>query len=128
VRNWAGYLQQETIAAGLNKYCSRIDPELFDRIRKNSNAVEAAHHRANSTGKRCSLLQAVLKYVASSSQTFRKQTKQFNSSERLDREEIQQLTAKSTQLVDLTWRNKAFSDRYETAMTRKCEKTATKIL
>jgi hypothetical protein len=61
VRNWTGYLQQPTIAAGLNKHCSRINPDIFDRIRKNSNAVEVAHHRANSTGKRCTLLQAVLK-------------------------------------------------------------------
>jgi hypothetical protein len=61
VRDWVAYLQEDTIAAGLNKHCSRMPTELFERIRDNSNAVEVAHHRSNSTGVRTSLLQAIRK-------------------------------------------------------------------
>jgi hypothetical protein len=63
VRHWAKYLKQDTIASGLNPFCSRINPTDFESIRSNTNAVEVAHWRGNSVGRRCTLLQAILKFV-----------------------------------------------------------------
>jgi hypothetical protein len=40
VANWARYKRYLVIALGLNKYCSLINYELFNRLRYYINAVE----------------------------------------------------------------------------------------
>ncbi|KAG9240436.1 hypothetical protein BJ878DRAFT_468327 [Calycina marina] len=59
VVNCTKHKQHECIASGLNPYCSRIGIELFECIRKHTNAVEQRHFKSTSLGRRLSLLKAV---------------------------------------------------------------------
>ncbi|OXV07071.1 hypothetical protein Egran_05164, partial [Elaphomyces granulatus] len=47
------------IACGLNKFCSQIPGEIFDRVRHHTNAAEQSHNKAYSFGRRQTLLQGL---------------------------------------------------------------------
>ena len=45
----------------MNQACSLIPKENWHEIRPNTNGVEVAHYKSNSTGRRRTLLMAILK-------------------------------------------------------------------
>lgn len=59
VIDWAKNKKYYLIASGYNKSCSSVDPEIFDQLRKHTNAVESTHYKSNSMGRYLSLLRAV---------------------------------------------------------------------
>lgn len=63
IKRWAKHKKNEVIAAGLNKHCSLIDPQVYDRLRDNTNAAEQSANKSYSLGKKQDLLPAVLRYI-----------------------------------------------------------------
>jgi hypothetical protein len=63
VQEWARHKRYGWVSCGLNKHMSKIDPDIFDTTRRNTNAVESSHNKVNSSGKRQTFLAAVLLYV-----------------------------------------------------------------
>jgi hypothetical protein len=62
VANWARYKRYLVIALGLNKHCSLINHELFNRLRHYINAVEQIANKLYVFGIRQFLLPAVIRY------------------------------------------------------------------
>lgn len=61
LRNWARHKQNKFIMHGLNKNLTHTNPALFAALRKNDNAVEQSHYKANARGKQLSLVAAILR-------------------------------------------------------------------
>jgi len=62
VTNWARHKRYLVIASGLNKHCSLINHELFNRLRHHTNAVEQIANKLYAFGIRQFLLPAVTRY------------------------------------------------------------------
>jgi hypothetical protein len=63
IRNWTYHKQRPVIAAGINVHCSQIPLEIWQRVRHNTNSVEATHWKSNALGRRLPLLRAIFQYV-----------------------------------------------------------------
>ena len=63
VINWAYYKEQRSITLGINPFCLEIDLSLFNKIRKNTNAIKQTYYKSNSLSRRLLLLQAINIYV-----------------------------------------------------------------
>jgi hypothetical protein len=61
IRNWARHKNHPIIRAGLSKFCSLIDSDIFVSIRNFTNAVEQAHYKSHATGIYTTLLGAIIK-------------------------------------------------------------------
>ena len=61
IRNWAHHKNHPIIRAGLNRFCSLMDPDIYASIRNFTNAVEQAHYRSYITGIYTTLLDAIIK-------------------------------------------------------------------
>ena len=61
VRAWARHKKIPLYAAGTNRHHSGMPVEDFIEVRRHTNAVETAHHKAQSLGIRLSLLKAFKK-------------------------------------------------------------------
>ena len=59
VINWAIHKEQSSIASGINRFCSRMDPGLFQKVRNHTNATEQTHYKSNALGRRLPLLRAI---------------------------------------------------------------------
>jgi hypothetical protein len=57
--NWAIHKEQPSIASGINRFYSRMDSSLFQKVRNHINATEQTHYKSNALGRRLSLLQAI---------------------------------------------------------------------
>ncbi|KFY79201.1 hypothetical protein V498_08982 [Pseudogymnoascus sp. VKM F-4517 (FW-2822)] len=100
VVDWVKHKKQSCIASGLNKYCSQMNHDLFERARRHTNAVEQTHFKSMSFGKRLSLLKAV-KY-----------------GELLDKRDIDQYLGKVSHGVNHSWRTNSLSARFLMSETR----------
>ncbi|OCK85458.1 hypothetical protein K432DRAFT_33984 [Lepidopterella palustris CBS 459.81] len=100
IAEWALHKKHDIIASGLNKFCSEIDPAVFDRIRKHTNAVESSHHKSNSMGRYLSLLRAI------------------HFAEILDRKDFEQYIATSQYGINSKWPANSLSARYEDIQRR----------
>ena len=59
VVNWAIHKEQPSIASGINRFCSEMDPALFEKVRDHTNAAEQTHYKSNALGRRLPLLRAI---------------------------------------------------------------------
>ncbi|KAF2809704.1 uncharacterized protein BDZ99DRAFT_387971, partial [Mytilinidion resinicola] len=100
VQGWARHKRHPIIASGLNKYCSDVDPEIWDKLRKNTNATEQTHYKSDSMGRRLSLLRAI------------------HYGEILDRRDYQQEAVRTWHGIGHTYRSTALTTRYEEANRR----------
>ncbi|KAF1808090.1 hypothetical protein P152DRAFT_256677 [Eremomyces bilateralis CBS 781.70] len=59
IQQWVRHKRHPVIAAGLNRACSDMDPNVFDSVLKHTNAVEQAANKSYAPGKRQDLLIAI---------------------------------------------------------------------
>ncbi|RKF71415.1 hypothetical protein GcM3_102023 [Golovinomyces cichoracearum] len=100
VRTWAQNKANPVIAAAINRNCTKIDKDLFGRIRKHTNSNEQTGNKSNATGWRQRLLPAIEK------------------SRILDRRDCDQATAMLVYGTVHTYRNPAMSSRNAEVFTR----------
>ncbi|RDW94632.1 hypothetical protein BP5796_00395 [Coleophoma crateriformis] len=104
VVNWTKHKQHLCIAPGINPYCSQIAPDLFERTRKHTDAVEQTYFKSTSLGKRLSLVKAV----------------QYG--EILDRRDMDQYNSKVLHGINHTWRSNSMAARFAMSESREKRK------
>jgi hypothetical protein len=55
----AEHKRYEVIAAGLNQHCSLIPSEIWEELRKHTNAVEQSHQKSYALGNQSPLVPAI---------------------------------------------------------------------
>ncbi|OQD70543.1 hypothetical protein PENANT_c255G11182 [Penicillium antarcticum] len=59
IQEWAKHKMRDNIASGLHRGSSKVPWTIFDETRRNTNAVEQSHFKANNRGRQLTLLNAV---------------------------------------------------------------------
>ncbi|OCK82759.1 hypothetical protein K432DRAFT_380163 [Lepidopterella palustris CBS 459.81] len=59
IKRWAQQKRSKHIALGINPFCSSINQEVWEKVRKNTNPAEQSRFKGNSFGRRLGLLRAI---------------------------------------------------------------------
>ncbi|KAF1814376.1 hypothetical protein P152DRAFT_413142 [Eremomyces bilateralis CBS 781.70] len=100
VKEWTRHKMQPSIACGLNKHCSMIASEVWERTRNHTNATEQTRFKSNSFGRQLPLLRAI------------------HSSQILDKYDVDRYNSRAGYGISLSWRNTSLSERFAEAIRR----------
>ncbi|KAA8651948.1 uncharacterized protein ATNIH1004_000848 [Aspergillus tanneri] len=104
IQQWAAHKADPVIAAGLNRFCSRMDSSIFQKAIPHTNAGEQSHQKGYMWGKKLSLVKAVERAY------------------QLDSRDVDQYLSRNNYNIHHSYRTDTIAQRYANSLIREQRK------